>query len=383
MPETRPGGFLVSATLFRPSNLLRKTLPEIRSGKGILVLDHHGFGNVVMSIPLLRVVCEWEEARLPVFLLLKNRQHFELISLEGLPVETLYLEDFKSACAFWPLRFRRELALLIDLVIAVPQIPVSRLLFIKYLLGASQAAGEIFKIYRPLVSFYAQKGYTKPILKSQEELAWALGIETPLADPSITISEAEARWSFWELKKRRHIWCRPLIGVHCSTSKLSKSWPAENFGQVIAELRKIYPSIGVLSFGADYDRSEAEKARRVADETPWFEGTGEWSIRESLAMLAQCDLVLSGDTGIMHMAAAVGSKTLTIFGATSSKRLAPRYNDGRAITPEKDCYPCYRDRFTDGCQCINEIVPQKVVDKACTILSKKESSKGSGVLNRW
>lgn len=62
----------------------------------------------------------------------------------------------------------------------------------------------------------------------------------------------------------------------------------------------------------------------------------------------------------MHMAAAVGTPTISIFGPTSAERRAPKHNEGIAICPARGCYPCFRGAWT-SCDCIHSISPARVI----------------------
>ena len=332
---------------------------QLSNGRGILILDHHGFGNVVMSLPLLRAICRWANGRWPVRALFASPQHFELVREEGLDIVPLYLrpryQGFRGL-----MRLRADLSGRIDLIVGVPQVPVRIPMLLKLAFGARYSVGEAFPLCRRLLSFSAEKGWTKSILTTQEDMAAFLGIGRPLGAPSIRLTEKELDWSETVLVSGGISQSHPLIGVHCSGAEPSKKWPPEYFGRVISELKLLFPDLAVVSFGVITEKGDTEAARRVAGDVQWVDGVGSWTIRESLALLRRCDLVISGDTGIMHMAAAVGTKTLSIFGPTSPRRLAPKYNGGVTVCPETSCHPCFRHKYIE-CHCIRYVSPERVL----------------------
>ncbi|MGH9709865.1 MAG: glycosyltransferase family 9 protein, partial [Candidatus Acidiferrales bacterium] len=216
-------------------------------------------------------------------------------------------------------------------------------------------------------------------------IAAALGFGTPLDPPSIRLTAEEFSWAESELVRAGLANGSPLVGIQCSSVVPSKRWPAEQFGLTVRNLRRDFGQLGVISFGNANERAAADKALRIASDVPALEGAGRWSIRETLAMLSRCDAFISGDTGLMHMAAAVGTRTVSIFGPTSAKRRAPRYNGGIAVCPEAICHPCFRGRWTP-CDCIRQITPDQVCEAARTCLEsvapmKKYRAK-TGVLTR-
>jgi ADP-heptose:LPS heptosyltransferase len=337
----------------------------LRRGRGILILDHHGLGNVIMSLPLLRAICRWTSGRWPVRILLKSPDHFDLLREEGISLIPLYYHlryrGLRGMVRLW-----RDLRGATDLIIGVPQVTAKNLIILKFALGARYTAGEAYPPYPypKWLSFPASYGYTKSILKTQEEIAAALGIEVPLGFPSIRLAHEELEWAKSVLLASGLARRRPLIGLHCSATTPDKRWPPELFGLVLLRLKNQFPDLSVISFGTKVELPNSEEAHRAAGDIRWLEGNGLWTIRQSLALLRQCDLVVSGDTGIMHMAAAVGSRTLSIFGSTSIDRLAPTYNGGVAISPGTSCHPCLRFQEPIWCKCIRLISPDRVAEIA-------------------
>lgn len=290
--------------------------------------------------------------------LLQSRQHFELIGEEKLELIPVYYHPHYQG--WWGLmRLWKDFKGTTDLIIGVPQVPAINVLALKVALGARYSAGEALPRDRWLLSFSAEKEWTKSILKTQEEIIDSLGIEGPLEVPSISLTSEELEWSEVVMLKNGIARTRPVIGLHCSATTPSKRWPAENFGRVILELKQQFPGLVVISFGVNAERPDADTVCRMGSHVRWVDGIGRLTIRQSLALLKRCDLVISGDTGIMHLAAAVGTKTLSIFGPTSSQRLAPSYNGSVTISPDTPCHPCYRDKYKN-CDCIRLITPERV-----------------------
>ena len=332
----------------------------------VLILNHHGLGNVVMSLPLLTAVAA-RAGGFKVRVLFASPECFDLVRDEELVLEPVYyrphFEGFRGL-----LRLRKAFPGT-RVVIGIPQVPALTVAAVARTLGASAAAGETWPAGRWLLSHAAQKGWTTSILQTQEQIAKLLGIPTPLGAPSIRVNASDRQWSDAVLQAAGFPGTDVILGVHCSSNITSKRWPATCFGQVIQSLRTDFPRCGVISFGSSTDRAAADEARSTAGPGLWLEGTGKWSIRESLAMLKNCTIFLSGDTGLMHMAASLGVRTLSIFGPTSAARVAPQYNRGVSICPATSCHPCYRDRYTP-CQCIHTITPERVVASARGMLSE-------------
>lgn len=341
---------------------------RIREGRGILVISPQGLGDVVASSPLLKAICHWAKGRWPVRGLFASRESFEVLREEGLGLIPFFVrptyEGGRGLGRLW-----LDLRETTDLIVTVPEVSSAKLVLLKLVLGARYAAGEAVPPYARFVTFPVTASWTKPILETQREIAAALGIEAPLDPPSLRVTLDEQQWAEFELHRVGLAGNQPLLGMHCSSVVPSKRWPAEHYGAALLAQRNKFPNVGVISFGIRAERHDAEKAREIAGDFAWFEGTGAWSVRETLAMLSQCDLLISGDTGLMHMAAAVGTRTLSIFGPTSPGRRAPAHNGGAALCPAKPCHPCYRGVWKP-CQCIRSISPEDAAAAAETLLVK-------------
>ena len=91
--------------------------------------------------------------------------------------------------------------------------------------------------------------------------------------------------------------------------------------------------------GAPNERERAEDLIGICDRKP-YNLAGKTSIGELPAVLAACRLFIGVDTAALHMAAAVGTPTVAIFGPSSWINWAPRWNDHLVIKKGLSCQPC-------------------------------------------
>jgi ADP-heptose:LPS heptosyltransferase len=239
------------------------------------------------------------------------------------------------------------------------------LFFVQQLLNARYSAGEIDGLLlRRLLSFSVKRDWHKSFLEAQEQLAAAIGVSTPLEQPRISVHPGEVNWAR-ELLHQSGIQDQGiLIGLHCSSAVPDKAWPAIYFGQVVKELARTFKKVTAVTFGLQEDQAASGEAQLAAGgNVHWVDGTGKWNIRQTLAMLNRCNLLISGDTGVMHMAAAVGTPTVSVFGPTSPIRRAPLQSGGLAVVPQTSCHPCFKLRWS-GCRCIRTISVDRVTAAA-------------------
>lgn len=88
---------------------------------------------------------------------------------------------------------------------------------------------------------------------------------------------------------------------------------------------------------------------------------GKTSLRELIAMISECDVFLSNDSGPMHIAYAVGSPLVALFGSTSPELTGPAGRGSAVIRPDTDCSPCFERTCKDkDIRCMYDITSDDV-----------------------
>jgi ADP-heptose:LPS heptosyltransferase len=111
---------------------------------------------------------------------------------------------------------------------------------------------------------------------------------------------------------------QPLVAIHPSGGRRVKQWDVERWRAVAARLQDDWQATVVIT-GAHQDRPLAE-ALAEGLKPPVVDLTGRLSPRETMALIAVVDLFLSPDTGTMHMACAVGTPSVSVFGPSDPAR---------------------------------------------------------------
>ena len=132
------------------------------------------------------------------------------------------------------------------------------------------------------------------------------------------------------------------VGVHVNGGRAIKQWPEDRFRDVAAWLVRERGATLVLT-GTPDDRAQIEKVRaglpadRVVD-------VSHGSLVATAAVVERLDLFVAGDTGPLHLAHAVGTPTVGIFGPSDPRRYAPRGARDRIVRIDLPCSPCNRIR---------------------------------------
>jgi ADP-heptose:LPS heptosyltransferase len=133
---------------------------------------------------------------------------------------------------------------------------------------------------------------------------------------------------------------RVLIAVHASGGRAIKQWDVARFAAAAARLAATHGAAIVLT-GAPSDAAiVAEMRRALEPATPVIDVSGGIDLLTLAGVLEQCALLVTGDTGPMHLAAAVGTPVVGVFGPSDPARYAPRIAAHRVVRIDLWCAPC-------------------------------------------
>ncbi len=151
-----------------------------------------------------------------------------------------------------------------------------------------------------------------------------------------------------------------------STNSLAKRWPAEHFSRLADMLSTKADSCVLLLGGPD----EIDMSKAVMDvaNNIHFDLTGRTDLGAATAILSELDLFISNDMGLAHIAAAVGTATIVIFGPTNENTTRPLGPHVEIIREPVDCAPCMLRECPIDHRCMTRITPERVFESACKML---------------
>ena len=136
----------------------------------------------------------------------------------------------------------------------------------------------------------------------------------------------------------------PLVGINPGAGRLIKEWPPERFAATAAALAADDGATIVL-LGADGDRAQADGVRQaLPPDLALIDLVGQAPLVELAAVLARLSVLITGDTGPAHLAAAVDTPVVAIFGPTDPTRYAPLTPHAEVVHADLWCRPCGRLR---------------------------------------
>ena len=161
-----------------------------------------------------------------------------------------------------------------------------------------------------------------------------------------------------------------VIALHASGGRAIKQWPPERFAAAAARVAREYDATLVLT-GAPGDRPIVDEVRaKLPDDIAVIDLAGELELPILGAVLERCLVYITGDTGPMHLAAAVGTPTVAVFGLSDPARYAPISTRHRVVRIDLPCAPCNRVRLPpERCQghtpdCLEGVTVDAVVRAA-------------------
>jgi heptosyltransferase-1 len=145
----------------------------------------------------------------------------------------------------------------------------------------------------------------------------------------------------------------------------TKRWPVENYTQLVRLLAQKYPDARFAVFGGADERPFGEIISFVAPERI-LNLSGKTSLQEMVECLRLCELMITNDTGPMHVAAALGVPLIALFGPTDPHSTGPYGQLENVIRTGLPCSPCFNSscRWSNPLECLTAISPARVFEFA-------------------
>ena len=162
----------------------------------------------------------------------------------------------------------------------------------------------------------------------------------------------------------------PVIAIGAgSTNSLAKRWPVEYFAKLCDVLSSAFGAQVVL-LGAENEVDVGAQLSKLSG-AKVLDLTGKTDLSEATATLAIVDLFVSNDMGLAHIAASLGTPTLTIFGPTNETATAPLGPNARFVREVVECSPCMLRECPIDHRCMTRLTPERVFEVASEMLNSR------------
>ncbi|MEM1282909.1 MAG: lipopolysaccharide heptosyltransferase II [Chlamydiota bacterium] len=196
-------------------------------------------------------------------------------------------------------------------------------------------------------------------------LLTCLGISVSETPQNLVVTEEELELSKQTLLKYgAKVGENVIVGINPGAAYGSaKCWLPDRFAHVTTRLLK-NPQLRIVYFG---DQNTVPLVKDICENLPEsvINLAGKTNIRELMAHIANCSAMLSNDSGPMHIAAALKTPLVAIFGSTNDVKTGP-YDHGTVIHKHVACSPCYQRVCPIDFKCMTQIE----VDEVCREILK-------------
>lgn len=152
---------------------------------------------------------------------------------------------------------------------------------------------------------------------------------------------------------------RPLLAASLGSSCSSRTWFPDRTAAVLDEVATRHGGAAVL-LGTSADAEFAAGVVRHG-RSRMRDLTGRTTLRQLLAVVKAVDLVFGPDSGTLHLAAAMSTPVISLWGATSARRSAPWGSERWTVSGGAPCAPCFLRACPIGRVCMQQIAPADVL----------------------
>ena len=164
---------------------------------------------------------------------------------------------------------------------------------------------------------------------------------------------------------------RMLVAINPMAKWETKLWEPELFA-ALGDRILTFPC-KIIFTGSEMDRPVIEKISSMMQTRP-SNFAGRTGLRELAYLYGRCRVLVTTDTGPMHMAAAMGCPVVALFGPTSPLRTGPYGTGHRVITSGAACSPCFK-KSCDQWSCMRDITVDSVYEAVRDILLQEKIEK--------
>ena len=333
-----------------------------------LIDSKHGLGDCVQIIPMLEIIKEnYPDSYLAV--IVNNKASKELLQLSPVKIDKFYYLDMSK------MTMRKFLTLILDLrhqsfdyFILSPITTKWKAKCFAMLTGAKKAIGEQYRQLNLCVLEHKLHMVERNLnllseicRRPQCELKPRLQLETTYNNLNINT----------KVNKVIGVCIGGGTALFINNKKVyPKKWSISKMKTIIeAFLKREY---AVVLLGGKDEIYELQYLKEILEDPNIYNYVGKTSIKESARLVQQCDLLVGVDTGMQHIAAAVGTRTLSIFGPTNPKVFGSYSNEASFIEFACDCKYCHGTDMYLLCKerkCLHSITSDMVLSKVFELLS--------------
>jgi lipopolysaccharide heptosyltransferase II len=197
------------------------------------------------------------------------------------------------------------------------------------------------------------------------------------AEPRLSIAVSPEDRAFAQAFLHVRELAPPVVGLVIGATRPQKRWPEAYFVRLADTLWSAAGVSCVLIGGPE----EEEAARHIlaAVRSPLVSTVGKTTEKQLAALTAQLGLIVSGDSGPLHIAVAMGAPVVALFGSTDPAETGPwRASAASVLYDHLACAPCRKSPSCEGrFDCLRAITPERVVDAVLALLGVRATGRSA------
>jgi lipopolysaccharide heptosyltransferase II len=207
---------------------------------------------------------------------------------------------------------------------------------------------------------------TRHEVRRQLDLVGEIGAKTSDEKLSVHVSSQASASAQTLLKVAGMDRTRPWIVIHPGASAPSRRYPAVSYAQVAQQLA--LRSMGQILFTGQAEEKELIESIRSQMRGTSFSLVGKLDLPELTAVIKEASLLISNNTGPVHLAAAMGTPVVDLYALTNPQH-TPWMVENRVLFQDVPCKYCYKSICPEGHQnCLRLVTPDQVVTAAEELL---------------
>jgi lipopolysaccharide heptosyltransferase II len=350
----------------------------------ILLLPICGLGDAVFYAPYLRAVREqYTNAEITVIvataaaraILQQASENVEIIVFNRSQEKRPWMRVLKLV---WAIRRRK-----FDLVISGAHQNSARVPLFAFLSGAQVRVGARSEKMSFLYSRFVDVPTTAHYKDRYRALLKAAGVHAPAQRLTPTLAPPpEAKAAALRLWREAGLQDAELVIAMVSGADTNsrsqwqpylKRWNNEGYAEV-AKWAARELDARVVMIGSASESVHADEIAALSG-VPIVNWCGKTGLKELQWIISKCAAIISNDTGTMHLAGALGTQVLALFGPTSAASFKPPGENNRIIQGHAPCSPCYPHPTCDlsSCLAMNNIAPPQVIEGLTVLLSSRKN----------
>lgn len=350
-------------TLERMAESTVKAYDEALKRKHVLIIKMSAIGDVILATPSIREV----RRQFPDAVITILTSSAAARALHGCPyIDKMIIYDPKGKDRGFKC-FRRVVSDLLkeDIDMAI-DLQNSRLSHISaFICGARERYGYDNGKWGALLNHRVKgaKARIDPVAH-QFKVLEAAGVRPADKRLELWPSAEDEKWADEFLRGNWMNESQRLVGVNVGASPKwsSKRWAATSFAEMCDLLGKRYNARAVLTGSRD-DAWLSEDILSSSKSKP-MSAVGRTDLLQLAALIKRCDVYVTGDSAPMHVATAVGTPFVAMFGPTDPERHAAKTEKSVILKADAKCSPCYRPVCQKDVSCINRIKVDDVLTAA-------------------